>query len=98
MLNALEGERPIPRHKPPHQTSSGLWSKPTVVNNVETLAYVPADRGQRGRVVQGPGPVGRGRDEDLHGQRQGEAARSLGAAHGHHHRANWSKSTPAGCG
>jgi NADH-quinone oxidoreductase subunit F len=42
MLNALEGERPIPRHKPPHQTSSGLWSKPTVVNNVETLAYVPA--------------------------------------------------------
>ncbi len=42
MLNALEGERPTPRHKPPHQTSSGLWSKPTVVNNVETLAYVPA--------------------------------------------------------
>jgi len=41
MLNALEGERPTPRHKPPHQTSSGLWSKPTVVNNVETLAYVP---------------------------------------------------------
>ena len=42
MLNALEGERPDPRHKPPHQTSSGLWSKPTVVNNVETLAYVPS--------------------------------------------------------
>ncbi len=42
MLNALEGERPNPRHKPPHQTSSGLWSKPTVVNNVETLSYVPA--------------------------------------------------------
>ncbi len=41
MLNALEGERPTPRNKPPHQTSSGLWSKPTVVNNVETLAYVP---------------------------------------------------------
>jgi NADH-quinone oxidoreductase subunit F len=47
-LNALEGERPNPRHKPPHQTSSGLWSKPTVVNNVETLAYVP--------VVIGMGP------------------------------------------
>jgi NADH-quinone oxidoreductase subunit F len=42
MLNAIEGERPTPRHKPPHQTSSGLWSKPTVVNNVETLAYVPS--------------------------------------------------------
>ncbi len=42
MLNALEGERPIPRHKPPHQTGSGLWSKPTVVNNVETLCCVPS--------------------------------------------------------
>jgi NADH-quinone oxidoreductase subunit F len=42
LLNALEGERPIPRHKPPHQTSAGLWSKPTVVNNVETLCCVPA--------------------------------------------------------
>jgi len=41
MLNALEGERPVPRHKPPHQTGSGLWSKPTVVNNVETLCFVP---------------------------------------------------------
>ena len=41
MLNAIEGERPIPRHKPPHQTGSGLWSKPTVVNNVETLCFVP---------------------------------------------------------
>ena len=42
MLNALEGVRPVPRVKPPHQTSSGLWSKPTVVNNVETLCCVPA--------------------------------------------------------
>ncbi len=42
MLNALEGGRPIPRHKPPHQTSAGLWNKPTVVNNVETLCCVPA--------------------------------------------------------
>jgi NADH-quinone oxidoreductase subunit F len=41
MLNALEGERPVPRHKPPHQTGSGLWSKPTVVDNVETLCCVP---------------------------------------------------------
>jgi len=42
MLNALEGEQPIPRHKPPRQTGSGLWSKPTVVNNVETLCCVPS--------------------------------------------------------
>jgi NADH-quinone oxidoreductase subunit F len=41
MLNALEGERPVPRYKPPRQTGSGLWSKPTLVNNVETLCFVP---------------------------------------------------------
>jgi NADH-quinone oxidoreductase subunit F len=41
MVNALEGKRPIPRPKPPHMASVGLWGKPTVVNNVETLANVP---------------------------------------------------------
>jgi NADH-quinone oxidoreductase subunit F len=41
LLDALEGKRPIPRPKPPHTSSVGLWGKPTVVNNVETLANVP---------------------------------------------------------
>jgi len=41
MLNALEGRRPIPRHKPPHMSSEGFFGKPTVVNNVETLFSVP---------------------------------------------------------
>jgi NADH-quinone oxidoreductase subunit F len=41
LLNALEGERGIPRSKPPHAAAAGLWSKPTVVNNVETLSNVP---------------------------------------------------------
>jgi NADH-quinone oxidoreductase subunit F len=41
LLNALEGERPVPRHKPPHAAQAGMWSKPTVVNNVETLSNVP---------------------------------------------------------
>jgi NADH-quinone oxidoreductase subunit F len=41
LLNALEGVRPVPRAKPPHAAASGLWSKPTVVNNVETLSNVP---------------------------------------------------------
>lgn len=42
MLNALEGKRANPRTKPPYPGSSGLWGKPTVVNNVETLCNVPA--------------------------------------------------------
>lgn len=40
MLNALEGRRPIPRAKPPHPQISGLWGKPTIVDNTETLCNV----------------------------------------------------------
>lgn len=40
-MNALEGKRPIPRTKPPFPQTSGLWGKPTIVQNVETLCNVP---------------------------------------------------------
>jgi NADH-quinone oxidoreductase subunit F len=42
LLDALEGKRPTPRPKPPHSANVGLWGRPTVVNNVETLANVPS--------------------------------------------------------
>jgi NADH-quinone oxidoreductase subunit F len=41
LLNALEGRRATPRAKPPYPQASGLWGKPTVVNNVETVCCVP---------------------------------------------------------
>jgi NADH-quinone oxidoreductase subunit F len=41
LLNALEGKRATPRSKPPFPQVSGLWGKPTIVNNVETLCNVP---------------------------------------------------------
>ncbi len=41
LLNSLEGRRPTPRAKPPHTATVGLWGRPTVVNNVETLSNVP---------------------------------------------------------
>lgn len=41
LLNALEGKRANPRSKPPFPQSSGLFGKPTIVNNVETLSNVP---------------------------------------------------------
>ncbi|WP_447598111.1 NADH-quinone oxidoreductase subunit NuoF [Nitrospira sp. Nam80] len=41
LLNALEGKRAIPRAKPPYPQVTGLWGKPTVVQNVETLYNVP---------------------------------------------------------
>lgn len=42
LINSLEGRRANPRSKPPYPASSGVWGKPTCVNNVETLANVPA--------------------------------------------------------
>ncbi len=41
LLNNLEGRRAIPRAKPPHPPVVGLWGKPTIVNNVETISCVP---------------------------------------------------------
>jgi len=41
LISALEGRRAIPRTKPPFPQLVGLWGKPTVVNNVETLCNVP---------------------------------------------------------
>lgn len=41
LLNSLEGKRAMPRAKPPYPQVSGLWGKPTIVNNVETLCCVP---------------------------------------------------------
>jgi NADH-quinone oxidoreductase subunit F len=41
LLNSLEGKPANPRSKPPFPQTSGLWGKPTVVNNVETLCNVP---------------------------------------------------------
>jgi NADH:ubiquinone oxidoreductase subunit F (NADH-binding) len=40
LLNAIEGDRIEPRSKPPFPPSSGLWGKPTLVNNVETFYNV----------------------------------------------------------
>ncbi|ANA41525.1 MULTISPECIES: NADH-quinone oxidoreductase subunit NuoF [Geobacter] len=42
LMNALEGRRANPRSKPPFPAVKGLWGRPTVVNNVETLANIPA--------------------------------------------------------
>jgi NADH-quinone oxidoreductase subunit F len=47
LINSLEGSRGEPRLKPPYPAESGLWGKPTLVHNVETLANIPPiiDRG-----------------------------------------------------
>lgn len=47
LLSSIEGNKGRPRLKPPYPTQSGLWGKPTLINNVETLANIPpiVDRG-----------------------------------------------------
>ena len=41
LLNSIEGRRGMPRPRPPFPAVKGLWGKPTIINNVETLASVP---------------------------------------------------------
>ncbi|MBI3826884.1 MAG: NAD(P)H-dependent oxidoreductase subunit E [Candidatus Rokubacteria bacterium] len=42
LLESIEGRRPQPRTRPPFPVETGLWGRPTVINNVETLAAIPA--------------------------------------------------------
>ncbi len=42
MMEAIEGKRSTPRYKPPFPAQVGLFQKPTNINNVKTLAYVPS--------------------------------------------------------
>ncbi len=59
MLESIEGKRGLPRHKPPFPSQVGLFGRPTLINNVETLYWVRdilergpewhADQGRRGR-------------------------------------------------
>jgi NADH:ubiquinone oxidoreductase subunit F (NADH-binding)/(2Fe-2S) ferredoxin/Pyruvate/2-oxoacid:ferredoxin oxidoreductase delta subunit len=42
LLQSIEGKRGQPRLRPPYPAERGLWGKPTIINNVETLANIPA--------------------------------------------------------
>ena len=41
LIKSIEGHRGMPKPKPPYTAEKGLWDKPTIINNVETLATVP---------------------------------------------------------
>lgn len=41
LIESLEGKSGRPRYKPPYPPIAGLWNKPTLINNVETLANIP---------------------------------------------------------
>ena len=46
LLASIEGERGTPRPRPPFPANSGLWGKPTVINNVKSLSNIPVIIGQ----------------------------------------------------
>ena len=61
LLHSIEGRRGMPRPRPPYPAVSGLWGRPTVINNVETLANLPGllDLGAEGFAAVGtPGSKG----------------------------------------
>jgi len=41
LMNSIEGQRGESRYKPPYPPTCGLWDKPTIINNVETLMNIP---------------------------------------------------------
>jgi NADH-quinone oxidoreductase subunit F len=62
LMTSLEGERGLPRIKPPFPAQKGVWGMPTTINNVETLACVPfiLERGPEWFTSLGPNPKNSG--------------------------------------
>ncbi len=58
LLSSLMGDRGFPWMKPPYPTEKGAWDKPTVVNNVETLSYIPLIFAKGAEYFAGIGPKG----------------------------------------
>ncbi len=59
MLESIEGKRGLPRHKPPFPSQVGLFGRPTLINNVETLFWVRDILEKGAAVISGHGRNGR---------------------------------------
>ena len=55
LMEAIEGKRAMPRYRPPFPAQVGVFSKPTNINNVKTMAYVPEIISQGGEWFSGIG-------------------------------------------
>ena len=60
MIESIEGKRGIPRHRPPYVAQSGIFGKPTLVNNVETLHWIPVILKKGAKWFSSQGDKGRG--------------------------------------
>jgi formate dehydrogenase len=100
MIESIEGKRGLPRHRPPYVAQVGLFGRPTLVNNIETLYWVPqilakgakwfADQGKNGaKGLRSYSVSGRVRRPGVVLAPAGSTARELieacgGMADGHH--------------
>ena len=95
LIESIQGERGNPRVKPPFPGQVGVWYKPTIVNNVESLSSGAGHPGQRPRMVQGQGHRGYQGHQDFAGGGPGQAPRRRGGQPGHAAVGNSSTSTAA---
>jgi NADH-quinone oxidoreductase subunit F len=58
LMRAIEGKRSTPDWRPPYPAESGLWGRPTLINNVKTFAYIPLILGNGGKWFSGIGSPG----------------------------------------
>ncbi len=59
MIESIEGKRGLPRHRPPYVAQVGLFGRPTLVHNVETVAWIPEILRHGGAWFAGQGRNGR---------------------------------------
>ena len=83
MLESMEGRRAMPRLKPPFPSQFGYLGRPTLIQNVETLAHIPAILRNGGEWWAGLGTRGAGGHAALVGDRCGRQARLLRGAERH---------------
>ena len=88
LLNSLEGKRANPRSKPPFPPVSGLWGKPTIVQNVETLCNVPHIINHGAEWFKSLSLTSRWGNEALWRKWQGQTSRVVGAPARHNHPRN----------
>ena len=80
MIESIEGKRGLPRHRPPYVAEVGLFGRPTLVQNVETLFWVARICREGPEVMTRPHPERPHRPAQLFRLRAGGAARGLRAA------------------
>ena len=90
MIESIEGKRGLPRHRPPFVAQVGVYNRPTLVNNVETLHWVTRVLREGGEILSGVEKNGRKGPALLFGFGAGEGPRRASAArrldHHRHHR------------